>query len=80
MRTRQHHDFAYNGLTTAEFGERVGMSAEKVRELIEARWFIVPKDGPPECLDIRSPKAKQPTYRIHPSAVDRFLRERAVAA
>lgn len=71
--------YAYNGLTTAEFGRRVGISAEKVRALIAARWFRVSKDGYPECLDIRDPDAKQPTYRIHASAVDRYLRERSVA-
>ncbi len=77
MRTRRDYQYAYNGLTTAEFGARIGIAAEQVREMIAAGWFGWTKDGQPECLDIRSPGAKQPTYRIHPDAVKRFYLERA---
>lgn len=78
MRTRQQFDYAYNGLSPAEFGERTGQSAEQVHKLIAAGWFRwTTEDGKPGCLDIRDAGAKQPTYRIHPSAVERYYRERA---
>lgn len=76
MRTRQQSSYAYRGLSCSEFAERTGMSVGQVRDLIKGGWFDKAAD-PPECLDIRSPGAKQATYRIHPSALDRFKRERA---
>lgn len=77
MRTRQQHQYAYGGISPREFGERTGQSPQQVRELIEVGWFGWTADGLPECLDVASPKAKQPTYRIHASAVQRYYRERA---
>lgn len=77
MRTRQQTHFAYNGLSPAEFGERTGQSPAQVRALIAAGWFDWTEDGKPGCLDIARLGAKQPTYKIHPVAVDRFYRERA---
>lgn len=76
MRTRLQHNFAYNGLTPAEFAERTSQSAGQVRQLIAARWFKAEGDVP-ELLDVASIGAKQPTWKIHPSAVDRFLKERS---
>jgi hypothetical protein len=77
MRTRQQHEYAYNGLTTAEFGERTGQSAAQVLDLIDSGWFDWDtEDGKPACLDIAGVNARQPTFRIHPAAVERFYKER----
>lgn len=79
MRTREQHVYAYNGLTTGEFAARTGQSAQQVRDMIAAGWFKVTADGMPECLDIRGAGSKQPTYRIHAGAVERFYAERGTA-
>lgn len=76
-RARLETEYAYNGLSTTEFGERTGQSAEQVRELIAAGWFDdKEKDGKPLLLDIAGPAAKQPRYKILPAAVDVFFKER----
>lgn len=77
MRTRQQHQYDYAGLTTGEFAARTGQSEEQVRDLIGSGWFRWTKEGMPECLDISSPGAKRPTYRILKSAVQRYYEERA---
>lgn len=79
MRTRQQEKYRYNGITPREFGERTGQSAAQVRELIGCGWFAFTEDGTPECLDVSSPGTKQRTYKIHPSAVQRFYKERGVS-
>lgn len=77
MRARTRHAYAYNGLSPREFGERTGQSAAQVMELIHGGWFEWTEDEQPECLDISKEGSKLPTYKIHPSAVKRFFRERA---
>jgi hypothetical protein len=78
MRTRTQWDFAYNGLTTAQFAAATSQSPAQVREMIGAGWFGLTAEGIPECLDISAPGSKQRTYRIHQSAVNRFYQERAI--
>lgn len=77
MRTAKQERARYQWLTPRQFGERVGMGEDKVRELIRAGWFGV-QDGTPECIDTRLPGRPSPEYRVHPDAVGRFFRERAV--
>jgi hypothetical protein len=76
-RRREAESYLYNGLTTSEFAERTGQSDQQVRDLIAAQWFGWDGDRP-ECIDVASPGAKIRRYKILPSAVERFLRERAV--
>jgi hypothetical protein len=78
MRTRQQEHYRYNGLSPREFGERTSQSEESVRQLIEDGWFDWIGDGLPECLDVRKIGGQRPEYRIHPSAVARYHRERAM--
>ena len=77
MRTRQQHQYAYTGLSTGEFAERTGQSVQQVRALIASGWFAWTADGLPECLDVSNPGSRQPTWKIHTSAVKRFYQERA---
>lgn len=78
MRTRQQEEYRYQGISPREFGERTCQSPQQVRKLIERGWFGWTPDGLPECLDVSDPDAKQRTYKIHASAVKRFLQERMV--
>ncbi|HEX6926792.1 MAG TPA: hypothetical protein VF167_15325 [Longimicrobiaceae bacterium] len=78
MRTRQQHQFDYAGLTTGEFARRTGQSPEQVRDLIESGWFRW-NDGVPEVLDVSSPGAKRPSYRISRAALQRYYEERSHA-
>lgn len=83
MRTRQQERRRWTGLSPREFGEATGQSEDAVRNLIAAGWFGWLKEGDrrvPECMDVRGHGAKRPEYKIHPSAVDRYQRERAVDA
>jgi hypothetical protein len=77
MRTRAQHKAAYGGLTSGDFAARTGQSAGQVLNLIRRGWFGLTADGVPEVIDIGLPGCR-PTYRIHPTAVDRYLRERGV--
>jgi hypothetical protein len=78
-RTRQIEQMKFNGLTTREFAAATSQSEQQVRDLIAARWFEW-TDDLPECLDVASPGAKIRRYKILPSAVKRYLNERAVCA
>lgn len=66
----------YTWMTTGEFAAAIGATDEHVRQLIESGWFR--RDlMPPECLDVRGVEAKIAEYRIHPTALQRYYRERA---
>lgn len=70
-------EFRYNGLTPREFGERVSLSDDAVRAMIDAGWFGWNDElKVPECMDVGS--GQRPEYRIHESAVPRFYQERMV--
>lgn len=56
-------------LTPPTAGKRVGMSAAKIRLLIEA--------GELKAIDIATRPGKRPIYRIRPSALEEFLRRRS---
>lgn len=76
MRTKNAERARFNWLTTRAFADAIGVEREQVLALIHGDWFR--HDGPvPECLNVALPSAKRPEYRIHPSAVTRFYRERA---
>ena len=84
-RTRQQESARYNGLTPRQFGERVGLSEDAVRQLIRDEWFRWTeepgqKGATPECTDVRKVGGQRPEYRIKPSAVTRWFAERAVTA
>ena len=81
MRTRRQEQYRYNGLSPREFAERTGQSEDGVRRLIASGWFGWTEDGKlrvPECLDVRKVGGQRAEYRIHPNAVQRYYRERAV--
>lgn len=76
-RTRQQEKARFSWLSTAEFGERCGgITSESVCLMIADGWFGLTPDGIPECLNVGKVGAKRSEWRIHPSAVERFYRER----
>jgi hypothetical protein len=81
VRTRKRQSqFRYKGLTTGEFAERTGQSPQQVRDMISSGWFgwMETEDGSvPECLDVSSPGSKVPSWRIHPTALQRYYQQRA---
>jgi hypothetical protein len=72
MRTKQQEIARYRWLTPAAFGERIGVSAEHVRSLIQA--------GEIRALDVSLPGSKRVEYRISDSEYERFVEARATAA
>lgn len=82
MRTRQQEQQRFNGLTPRQFGERIGLSEDAVRGLIRDGWFAWTteegaREATPECTDNRCVGGQRPEYRIKPSAVRRWFKERA---
>ncbi|MDB4952114.1 MAG: hypothetical protein JWM27_4763 [Gemmatimonadetes bacterium] len=75
MRTKQQELAQYTWLTPSGFGERVGVGAEHVRELIRSGTCF--RAG--EVINVALDPARKTEYRIHPDALRRFLAERSVA-
>jgi hypothetical protein len=79
FRSKEADRARYGWLSPRDFGDRVGLSESSVREqLIGGGWFRLLTGGVPECMDVRKPGAKNPEYRIHPKALERYYRERAI--
>lgn len=78
MRTADQDRAAFNWITTAEFGRRIGgekpASASHVRRLIHAGKIR------PDMVMVLNPGSLRADYRINPAAVEAFRRDHSLAA
>lgn len=58
----------YRWLTTRQAGDRLGVSSQHVRDLIDCSAL--------SAMDVRLPGAPKPEYRIAEESVDAFIAER----